>query len=384
VRAAEAVTRIYRIIPPQYAAGYLTACGWRTIDTDPERYALWGLRRERKSFEAFLPLKETFSDYDQRIAELLSVLEVVESRPQLAIVEDILAAPFDVLRFSAIHESHEDGSVALDTGVALVARSRDMVMAASCAAVERRPFFPTRKPTEAVELIKSARLGQTETGSFVVRVYVPIMQPDSDPDPAQARIKGVEPDSLGRKTTKTLLTAVARISAIASSGKSPRPVDFGMAMKSGVTANLCDALTELRASGARAVELGVQWSLLVPAPSTPKAVRIDETADDVLRDASRFYRAHSDSRPGTVITGSVTVLRREQDQPAGEVTISTYVDDKPRKVLVALSGEQYHEAIEAHDLKLPVVCHGDLVKVGRQFELSNPKEFSVLRQLKMP
>ena len=66
------------------------------------------------------------------------------------------------------------------------------------------------------------------------------------------------------------------------------------------------------------------------------------------------------------------------------MTISTYVDDKPRKVLVALSGEQYHEAIEAHDQKLPVVCHGDLVKVGKQFELGNPKEFAVLRQLKMP
>ena len=306
--AAEAVTRSYRIIPPQYVAGYLTACGWRPIDTDPERYALWGLKLNRRSFEAFLPLKETFRDYGQRISELLSVLEGVESRPQLAIAEDILAAPFDVLRFKAIHESPEDGSVALDAGVALVARSRDMVMAASCAAVERRPFFPTRKPTEAVDLIKSARLGQTEQGSFIVRVYVPIIQPDSDP--AQATIKGAEPDSFGRKTTKTLLTAVNRISAIASSGKSPRPLDFGMAMRSGVTANLCDALTELRTSGARVVELGVQWSLLVPAPSAPKAARIDETADDVLRAASRFYRARTDSRPGTVITGSVTVLRR--------------------------------------------------------------------------
>lgn len=369
-----------RTVPPLFAEKYLSASGWRALDTVPERYILLGLKRGRKDFEAFLPLKETFRDYSRRMSELLSVLELVESRPRLAIVEDILAAPYDVVRFRAIHENNEEGSVALDAGVTLVARSRDAVMAASCAAVERRPFFPTRKPAEAVDLIKNSRLGQTEQGSFVVRVYVPIVT--LEPELMQAQIEGAEPDSFGRRTTKLLLTAVRRIAAIASSGKTPQAHDFGAAMNSGVTANLCDALTEIRNSGARAVELGVRWSLLAPAPSIPREVRIDETADDVLKDASRFYR--SDSRPGQLISGTVTVLKREQNQLSGYITIATHVDGEPRRVLAALAGEDYHNAVEAHDKKLVVVCRGDLVKSGKRFELINLTGFAILDQLSLP
>ena len=49
-------------------------------------------------------------------------------------------------------------------------RARDLVLAAACAAITKRAYFATRKPTKATDYLSRVRMGQTERGSYVLTI----------------------------------------------------------------------------------------------------------------------------------------------------------------------------------------------------------------------
>jgi len=76
------------------------------------------------------------------------------------------------------------------------------------------------------------------------------------------------------------------------------------------------------------------------------------------------------------IDGLVTGLKREDDSE-GIVTITGWIEGRPRKIRVFLSGSDYDRAIEAHRVRVLVHCEGNLVKEGRSYRLQEPHDFSI-------
>jgi hypothetical protein len=75
----------------------------------------------------------------------LHTLAEVERRSQLDVLRDIETTTADLVRVRAPRRDTENGTLPLDQGVAFVECSRDMVLAAACAAIDKRPFFAKRK-----------------------------------------------------------------------------------------------------------------------------------------------------------------------------------------------------------------------------------------------
>src|SRR5206468_4676937 len=124
--------------------------------------------------ENLMPLRTELRDFVPRMAEVLSMLELAEQRPQPDILEDISAATFDIVRIRLLGQQFDDGTMPLEQGVRAIERARDILVSASCAAVAPRAVYYTRKPAQAMEYAERVRWGQTAHGSFVLSVRSPV------------------------------------------------------------------------------------------------------------------------------------------------------------------------------------------------------------------
>ena len=157
-------------VEPRAVRAYLDAHGWQR--TGP--YGRHADAYERDDAPAILaPASKTLLDYPRRIGEIVEILARVERRDTSAVHRDLTNAGCDLIRVRARH-ADEDGSVPLERGVALVAASRDMLLAAACAAMHPAATFRPDVVEEAAARVRSARLGQTERDGFVVALLCPI------------------------------------------------------------------------------------------------------------------------------------------------------------------------------------------------------------------
>jgi hypothetical protein len=357
---------------PLNTAAYLRTRGWVEVKREQHRYSLWNRKDDRGIFEALLPLEHQFRDYQARIAEILSTLEVVEERSQIEILRDMMTTSSDVIRIRTEHDSKED-SVSLESGVALVKNARDLLLAAACSTVVLRTYFPTRKPDEALKYLANLRMGQTERGSFVITLLSPVtpdLQAPEYPDST---------DPFERRVTKTLMRALAALrDAAEQSAATGNIKPFETAMSLGASVNLCDALANLQEEAkADTLDIGISWAPVraVHESTVQSRVTITKDAVPVMREASRFFKSVA-TQEGVSLRGFITELHREP-QGEGSVLIAGIVEGALRNVRVTLPSSDYDRAILAHRDMIPVRCEGDLVKDGRGYKLRNPRGFAV-------
>ncbi|MGL4550284.1 MAG: hypothetical protein ACRC33_03770 [Gemmataceae bacterium] len=166
IRDADAV----KAIQPSDAALYLRSHGWQQRPGPMPHASVWGLTRGGDEFEALLPMDVEFRDYALRMGDLLGVLAAAEGRSQGQVYADPLPVGFDVLRIRIADPELSDGTMPIEEHAQIAQKARDLILAAACAATERRAVWHTRKPAQAVEFVRLVRVGQSERGSYVLTV----------------------------------------------------------------------------------------------------------------------------------------------------------------------------------------------------------------------
>ena len=358
---------------PLDLAAYLRGQGWDQVRRLDDRGAIWMLRLPEGDAEILLPLDYSLPDFQTRLTEALHTLAAVEGRSVEAVVRDLGVTNVDLVWVRLIGESSDSGSVPIDQGVRLFAETREIFLAAACAAVAPRPIYHTRRPAQATEYLERVRLGPTAPGSYTLTVRCPV-SPRLTAPPDQAHFLHLVPpveEPYERQVTTTLLRSLAALRSAAQEAASKGDWQpFNDAVPQGVSANLCDAVAELVGESPRqAVEVSIRWSVVrPPAVELPKQVRITGDSVPVIREAARIFRETS-PREETEVEGLVVKLERGLDAEAGTVTIDGLVDAALRKVRVQLAGNDYRLAIRAHEDWLRVRCHGTLVKENRAYWL---------------
>jgi len=354
---------------PLEAISYLRSRGWMLADERPGVWSRWyGVDQEGEKFEATVPLNQQFRDFAARASELLRVLELFEGRSQLQIFRDLLVTGADVIRVRLPDVEFADASVPLDEGATFVQKTREMVLAAACAALLPRPYYPSRKPAQAVDYIRRARLGQTEPGSFVLTIISPV-SPSLTGASGQLFDLG---EPYERRVTHTLAVALNSVRMAAEDAATTGRVEsFLQAVPHGVSANLCDALSGMGLFAERdyALDIQVSWSRtrpIAPEANVPSSILLSKDALPVIREAAVLLK-ESSPREEFEVRGFVTKLEKPEHADTGKITISATIDDQPRKVVVELRGDDYHRAIKAHDQELPVRCCGVLSREGRGY-----------------
>lgn len=368
-------------LQPLEVASYLRVRGWRQDAEIGDKGSVWLLPAHAGHAEAdvTLPLRRDLRDFALRMSDLVQTLAAVEARPETEILHDLATTGSDLIRVRAPSRDAASGSLPLDEAVAFVEGSRDLMLAAACAAITKRPYYATRKPTRATEYLSRVRMGQTERGSYVLTILSPV---------APALISEAElpldlepPEPYERQVTRTLAEGLAALEhaarqAAASGGMGA----FEQAIRQGVSANLCDAVAGLAAaSPGEGLDVRIAWSRSRPVSGVPSRIFLGSDSIPLIQEAARQFKDTA-SVEDVEVEGFVTRLnRRPQDIP-GEITLEGPVDGELRRITVELVGDAYTEAVRAHEQRRRVACGGDLTKERGGFRLDNPRHFRVLAE----
>jgi hypothetical protein len=365
-----------RAIWPLNAIGYLRAHGWQKFGGAPEaRFSVWH-HPAHPDAEILVPVDRNARDYVLLLRDVLTELEAVEHRSQLEILRDLYNSGFDVVRLAARSSRTADGTVDLDEGVLLFERARDTLYAAACAAVKPQAVFHSRRPQQATEYMRKARLGQTEQGSYVLTLLSPVapqlnLHSDTDLFPEEP---------FERRVVQTLARSVrlavsAAENALTAATPNFRP--FQDAVAGGVSANLCEGIAGFFSeSDPASVELSVAWALNRPVPNeVPSLVRINSDLIPTLQEAARLFRAY-DKLENYEIKGPVIRLQRDETAAFGSVTVLAQVEGRTRKVSMTLSDSDYQTAVLAHHEHRYVQAIGTVAREARTYRLESPLRFS--------
>jgi len=320
--------------------------------------------------EIILPRTDRFGDYASVVSRLLNEFAKAAEQDELATYRDLIGADRDVVRVRACG-GDDDGSVQVDAGVEIVAQSRDMLLAAACAARNPQPFYRAGSNKEAMEYMRRVKLGQTENGSFVVTLLAPVpplLAPVQLPlDRSWAKI---EDEPMDRMVTRRLVEALEASRSAAEQALSGEGAAFDHAVGSGVSANLCEAVAGLIDQSQR-LEVAVTWAKTRPTPETHRKIAFSKSDSEIFREAARTFRLRQPKESETLF-GTVHKLNRELGETEGEVTLKAMVDGKLQSVSATLDEATYSIAVQAHDAKRPIIMTGDLMLVGQRWRMDNP------------
>ena len=363
-------------LKPLEVVAYLRSSGWRKASEEPSRWATWVRSLDGEEYEVAVPLTTEYRDFALRMGDALKVLEAVENRSQLQILRDLLMIGADVVRVRLTDSELADGSVPLEEGAKFFGGARDMMLAAACAAVGPRAYFPSRRPAQVLDYVRRTRLGQTEQGSFVLTIISrvpPSLAGQNGP------LLGVE-EPFERRVTQTLADSLSAVRRASEEAASTGQVEsFVSAVPRGVNANLCDALVCMGTCADDNRSLAVQFSWSPSRPPNrqmgiPGEILFPPDTFPVIEEAS-VYLKESTPREEFEACGPVVKLERPDGASTGKVTIHCIVDNQSRKVTVELNEAQYHQAVAAHDEGRTVRCSGVLMREGRAFRLHEPYDF---------
>ena len=332
-------------VTPLGVHAYLAAHGWTR--TGPYRVDRGEVYRRPDDRETVLvPASTRFADYRIRILQIAEIVGRTEDRRPSAVLADLSLADVDLIRVR-LPRAHDDHSLALDAGVDLLAGSRKLLLAAACSAVRPQRQFRAGRHERASTYIACVRLGQTEPGSFVVNLRVPVSPLLAKPDQTHLFAPPFE-----RRANRTLvagLRAAREATDLVNRGDDIQA--FDLRVPNGVSANLCTAAAELIDVGG-GLEVSVSWALTRPASEEHDERRPTVTFQPpdapVLLEAARILSDRQE-RVDERIEGYVSALARDQSEPAGRATIKAVIDGALTSVKVDFNPAEYSAITKAHE-----------------------------------
>ena len=353
-----------KAISPAALAAYVRSGGWKKLESYGKHADIY-VGNDRP--EIILPRTDRLLDYASNVSRLIGIFCEVNEQDETAVYRDLICADHDVVRVHA-HMSEEDGSAPIDEGVEIVSQSREMLLAAACAAKVPQRVYRAGANREAADYMKQVRLGQTEHGSFVVTLMTPVppmLEPLFDQSWAS-----LDDEPFERQVTRRLAQALeASRDAAEQANSGNGALAFERAVSVGVSANFCDAVSRLieHSSG---LEVSVSWAKTRPTPEKYRKIRFSESDAGAFKEAARTFLAR-EPELGRKLFGSVHKLKRDEYEVEGQVTFKVDMDGQNKSVSSVLDQNNYSVAISAHKARNPVIVTGDLERVGQRWRVTN-------------
>lgn len=362
--------RIVDHVTIDQVSAYLKKSGWTSDGLLRTVATIWH-RPEDFDAEVLLPTSQDVKDYTRRMQDAMSAIAEFEEREIKDVLRDVVNLFSSIIAVRVIGADTSDGTIPINDGVLLIEKAKDMLMSAAMAMFSKRRIFSGKPPKDAASYIDSLLLGQTEVGSYVVNVLVP--QPET---PTQNAIDGAEP------VEGLALSLAHGIEALRlASGKyddTGQLTEFDAAVRSGASANLCDALMGFSGEGRqRDFEIRISGAAGPWFDGVTKVFAFDPDDVRLLKVAAGYYRDDY-VLAQRIVRGFVRKLHRDKGADFGKVSVEARINESDRSIQIELSAKEYHEAVIAHDKQMWIECLGDVYIKGRTARLINHSGFRTL------
>lgn len=358
------------LIPPIDLRDFLQAHGW-TLRPEGRADRLYVLQHPGfPRRQLVFPMDTTLLDYPEAVERVIEKLSEMISEPSQTVRSRIQTVRDDTLRFRIDAPQNGDRSLPLGFAALLVTGAQQLLKAAACTVLRPRLHHPRLTLTEALQLIEKTRFGQTEPGSFVLKVSCPIHALD---------VQGTMPFDEGslpfvRQVTLALMRGMTQLIDAIEMGALDRLVET---LKQDpaplISVNLCEAVLQLHDEGLNnALDLSIDWSTLEPMAESDRQrrpLRIQSDYFGRIEEVRRALRPSGGHAKETFI-GTVEHLAGEMGddgQRAGEVILALLLPEgESIRARVALSAEQYKKADQAHMTEGAYVQIAGKLHPGRQ------------------
>jgi hypothetical protein len=371
-------------LQPAAVSRYLAATGDWVLEARQDGVReVWALpaqsassaRGQASRARIMLPLDREFVDFGQHFEDALGALATVNEWSSLQLEREILGIHADRLLVK-LDQAHIGDSIPLKQAETTIDAIYKMLRAAALiTATPNQTFKGGRLPAPVTSFLEDdVRLGHTQRGSFIFTVVARLDPPDSPGNTPQADRSARQ---FSRKVMENLALGIATTRDLA---RGQGPAALSDPAQWGLSAGLVESLEDITAAeGLHAVDLSFEWAAAEAPPEVGNdTVRLDhEILGQMARIREQLLRAEESVRRETLI-GPVVSLSREDEGPfddeAASVIISAEVNGRRRNVHAILTGRRHELAIQAYQLKVPIVVTGDLIFVRRAWRLEGNVE----------
>lgn len=383
---------VFSSINPSAMMRFLNANGWIEVRRVANELAVLAKRdSDRNRHLVWMPFDDQNADYASMVSRVITTVAEAEDKSELQILDDVeTVAIGDIIRFRAFNpiDEHEH-TLPLKDGIDLLINAKKLATAAAASVIQKRPVHPRSPTSRVTEFVQNLRLGQTERGSYLVRLISPLDAPNTDGAESANMLPNM-PDSepFSRQATLELVRGLHALREAALENSRSGRFQFQPFLSSvnrGVSANLCEALfpdSGRDSLAITALEISVTWSYAIGRtdnlPSEP--IRFDSTVLPYIKRAAESFRLQNPEYVS--LTGWVNMLERDVSSGGpGIIRLIARVDKRTRSIRMELEDSDYDRAIQAHRDGSLVSVVGELVVMNNfYYRLNNPKGLHVVDQ----
>ncbi len=359
---------------------YATTHGWKSVPGSKRRIWLFS-HPDHSLVQLQIPM-----DYDEdtplAILEVAMRIAAVEERPLGSVIEDLEATGTDILRLRAVSEELRGTSISFDRALGLLDGARQMLSSAACSVANPATYHSRTDRSEARQLLARTKMGQTEIGSFVLKLFCPL-----DAVLELPLLPEIQP--FVRSTTTLVMNATSTLIHAIEQGTVD---DLLEKQHNGdepplISSNFCKGLLDLKGDQTQGqVILSMTWGSLVhvPVPQAPSTIHLPV---DYYPEIERVYhqlrpaKREDDTRQmiGTVETLNGDV--GEDGKRSGEVILSLLLPDEAElvKAKVRLNSDDYLSAVQAHERgRTYIQLQGLLRRGDRIGRIDRPENFALI------
>jgi hypothetical protein len=274
------------LISPTDFRDFAKVHGWKLIPEAAVKDRLFVMNHSEFGFrQLIVPIDTDGIDYNDAVSVAIQTMADTEDKSFEFIESCVMEAGSDTIRFGVStrldFENSPLSGLPLNYAVQAFKGVENAIRAAACSEVQRQPFHPKMKRSEAQRLVEAAQMRHTESGSFILKVACPInaipmaqsAQDEFGFDPSIPK-----PTPFVRRAIIGMSDAIIELVGALEVDKLDTLVE--KAKKEGassLSANLCDALMAFQDDASKAsLDFSVAWSarLEPPAPRFREKVKI--------------------------------------------------------------------------------------------------------------
>lgn len=330
---------------------------------------------EQKFEELLLPESQDVPGYAYAILETAKRLAQFDGRPLTDVLAELQNPLMDRISYRIISENANLGSIDL-AGAEKFFGGIIAAIKAAVKDVSKPEISHSRiRGKEIDKLLKESRFGQTQRGSFIVNLFIPV-----DVQNEQFPIDGLGKNVFREGTIHLMKVMQAAVQSV-SRGEVDRFAEKNE-KEPFISSNLLSAILDTRLWDDAEIEITAHWTPSVPTDA-PTQIYLKQSVFPVFNQWIERFRPLKKETKQQDFRGRVTELsgdeRDEDERTFGNVTIAVVSDegDSFEANVWLKNADLYKIAIKSHELNKFVKFRGDAVRGYQKGTITNIEDFQL-------
>ena len=288
-----------------------------------------------------IPNDEILPDYIHRVYDIIQTISDLEERDFKELFEEIKNMGYDLMKIRFVANKTKEGTIPLNDFIGAMDNVKKMLTFSACSEIQEKSQY--RKPyTDVIDLIGNCEFSQTESGSFVISIRVPLGRTYLVEIDDRGKLK-----DLGRKTVARIVNGIKEVEEMTIENED----DFREQYDLKLNRNVCDAISKiLMEEEGFDVDINVNWDKTeLSEINLPEKVKIQSAQYYKKFNRMASYLRKIPEEEDVTIIGVIKKLQRQEvDQNTEKKLITVDVSALKRKVYLYLNEEYHREACNAY------------------------------------